>query len=89
MEHTAEWKIQLFLFEHENGSTAKVVLDTGVTTLRGEGHAGQHSEGRPTPEIDTELAAGRALVDLGNRLTQIGSTDAEGAAVTAAIRAVG
>jgi len=43
----------------------------------------------PTPEIDAELAAGRALVDLGNRLTRIGSTDAEGAAVNAAIRAVG
>jgi len=32
MEHTAEWKIKLFLFEHDNGSTAQVVLDTGVTT---------------------------------------------------------
>ena len=61
MEHTAEWKIKLFLFEHDNGSTAQVVLDTGVTTLHGEGHAGQYPDGRMAPEIDTEIAAGRAL----------------------------
>ena len=89
MEHTAEWKIKLFLFEHDNGSTAQVVLDTGANTLRGEGHAGQHSDGRAIPEIDTELAAGRALIDLGNRLTQIGTADAADAAVTAAVRAIG
>jgi nicotinate phosphoribosyltransferase len=89
MEHTAEWKIKLFLFEHDNGSTAQVVLDTGVTTLRGEGHAGQYPDGRAVPEIDTELAAGRALIDLGNRLTQIGTADAADAAVKAAVRAIG
>ena len=33
MEHTAEWKIKLFLFEHDNGSTAQVVLDTGANTV--------------------------------------------------------
>lgn len=89
MEHTAEWKIKLFLFEHENGSTAKVVLDTGVTTLRGEGHAGQYPDGRTIPEIDTEIAAGRALVDLGNQLAEIGSADAVDAPVGTAIRDIG
>lgn len=89
MEHTAEWKIKLFLFEHDNGSTAQVVLDTGVTTLHGEGHAGQYPDGRMAPEIDTEIAAGRALVDLGERLTQIGQSDAADAAVQAAVRVVG
>lgn len=69
MEHTAEWKIKLFLFELENGSTAQVVLNTGVSTLHGEGHAGQYPGGHVIPEIDTEIAAGRALIDLGNRLT--------------------
>jgi len=86
MEHTAEWKIKLFLFEHENGSTAQVVLDTGVTTLYGKGHAGQYPDGRAVRDIDTELAAGRALIDLGDRLTQIGTADA---AVKAAVRAIG
>ena len=76
MEHTAEWKIKLYLFEHDNGSTAKVVLDTGANTLHGEGHAGQYPDGRAIPEIDTELAAGRALKDLGNRLTEIAASDA-------------
>lgn len=89
MERTAEWKIKLFLFEHENGCTAQVVLTTGVTTLHGEGHAGQYPDGRAIPEIDTEIAAGRALIDLGNRLTQIGNADAASAAVQAAVRVIG
>jgi hypothetical protein len=76
MEHTAEWKIKLYLFEHDNGSTAQVVLDTGANTLKGEGHAGQYPDGRTIPEIDTELAAGRALTDLANQLTGIAATDA-------------
>ena len=88
MDHTAEWKIKLFLFEHDNGSTAEVVLDTGVTTLNGEGHAGQYPDGRMAPEIDTEIAAGRALINLGERLTAIGVADAADAAVAAAERVV-
>jgi nicotinate phosphoribosyltransferase len=75
MEHTAEWKMKLYLFEHDNGSTAEVVLDTGANILHGEGHAGQHPDGRAIPEIDTELAAGRALTDLGNRLIQTAAAD--------------
>jgi hypothetical protein len=55
---------------------AQVVLDTSANTLRGEGHAGQDSDGRAIPEIDTELAAGRALTDLGNRLIEIAAADA-------------
>ena len=76
MKHTAEWKLKLFLFEHDNGSTAQVVLDTGANTVHGEGHAGQYPDGRAIPEIDTELAAGRALKALGNRLNEIAAMDA-------------
>ena len=75
MEHTAEWKVKLYLFEHDNGSTAQVVLDTGANVLHGEGHAGQDQDGRAIPEIDTELAAGRALTDLGNRLIETAAAD--------------
>lgn len=75
MEHTAEWKMRLYLFEHGNGSTARVVLDTGANILHGEGHAGQDADGRATPEIDTELAAGRALTDLGSRLIETAAKD--------------
>jgi hypothetical protein len=81
MEHTAEWKIKLYLFEHDSGSTAQVVLDTGANTLHGEGHAGRSPDGRAIPEIDTELAAGRALTDLGNQLTELAATDSAGAPV--------
>jgi hypothetical protein len=78
MEHTAEWKIKLYLFEHDTGSTAHAVLETGVNTLRGQGHAGRPSEGAATTEIGTEEAAGRALIDLGRQLTEIAAQDAGG-----------
>jgi hypothetical protein len=32
MEHTAEWKIRLYLFGHDTGSTAHAVLETGANT---------------------------------------------------------
>ena len=31
MEHTAEWKIKLFLFEHDNGSTGLVITCSTVS----------------------------------------------------------
>ena len=76
MEHTAEWKIRLYLFEHDTGSTARAVLETGANTLRGQGHAGRPAEDSAMTEIRTEEAAGRALIDLGRQLTEFATKDA-------------
>ncbi len=77
MEHTAEWKIRLYLYEHdENDSTvAEVVLETGANTLRGEGRARRNPHDSPVPEIGDELAAGRALADLAHKLENAASSD--------------
>jgi hypothetical protein len=82
MAHTAEWTMKLFLFENAQGSTAHVVLDTGTSVLRGEGSSDQHPAGSPTPEVDDEQAAGRALLDLGARLLEIGAGDAAAASLS-------
>jgi len=76
MEHTAEWDIRMFLFQHDTYSTARVVLDTGANTLTGIGHAGEFPDGRMQPEIDTELAAARALKDLAEHLMLVSAIDA-------------
>lgn len=76
MAHTAEWTIKLFLFEGDRGSTAQAVLDTGTSVLRGEGSSDEHPDRSLVPEIDNEQAAGRALLDLGARLLEIGAADA-------------
>jgi hypothetical protein len=76
VEHTAEWTIRLYLFEHDTGSTAHAVLETGVTTLRGQGRAERPADGSAMTEIGTEQAAGRALIDLGHQLTGLATKDA-------------
>ncbi|MCI3278298.1 dsRBD fold-containing protein [Streptomyces cylindrosporus] len=83
MAHTSEWKVHLYLFEDEGTTKARVVLDTGTTTLTGHGTAHCSPADTDVPEIGDELAAGRALYDLGRQLVVIAETDigAEGAPV--------
>jgi hypothetical protein len=76
MEHTAEWKIRLYLYEHDEDTTvARVVLDTGSNVLHGEGMARRNPIDPSVPEIGDELAAGRALEDLAGQLKGAASTD--------------
>ncbi|MBB1256434.1 dsRBD fold-containing protein [Streptomyces alkaliterrae] len=79
MAHTAEWKIRLHLFEDDRGTTtARVVLDTGTTTLTGHGTAHCHPTDTDVPEIGDELAAGRAMDNLARKLLDIAEKDIEG-----------
>lgn len=75
MAHATEWKIKLHLFEHEDHTTARAVLETGANTLAGEGIARRNPHDRPVPEIGDELAAARALTDLAERLMSAARTD--------------
>ncbi|QKV90610.1 DUF1876 domain-containing protein [Streptomyces sp. NA02950] len=76
--HTVEWKIHLHLFEDEGTTKARVVLDTNDTSLTGHGAARCHPEDPDVPEIGDELAAGRALHDLGEQLLVAAEHDIEG-----------
>jgi len=75
MSHTAEWKVRLHLFEEEGTTKARVVLDTGTTSLTGHGAAHRNPADTDTPEIGDELAAGRALHDLARQLVDTAERD--------------
>ncbi|MGW1884595.1 DUF1876 domain-containing protein [Streptomyces sp. NPDC001970] len=68
MTRTAEWKIRLYLFEEDGTTKARVDLDTGTTVLTGHGVARCRPDDTDVPEIGDELAASRAVQDLGRRL---------------------
>ncbi|WP_328681282.1 DUF1876 domain-containing protein [Streptomyces sp. NBC_00322] len=74
---TLEWKVGLYLFEEDGTTKARVVLDTGTSTLTGHGTARCSAEDPDVPEIGDELAAGRALKDLAAQLTRIADRDLE------------
>ena len=75
MEHVAEWQAHVYLFEHDSMTQARVVLDTGANRLTGEGLARRHPADAEVPEIGDELAVGRALIELGERLVHAASED--------------
>lgn len=84
-DHIAEWQISLTIYEHGDDSClARVVLDTGANTLTAEGLARRNPKDTPIPEIGDELAAGRALVEMGTRLLMAASDDIAAATRSAA-----
>ncbi|ETK32328.1 DUF1876 domain-containing protein [Microbispora corallina] len=72
------WTVEVFLNEDDNDdvTTATAVLYTGGG-MRHEsvGRARRNPADRPVPEIGDELAAGRALADLGAKLIGDGAED--------------
>ncbi|MER8161812.1 DUF1876 domain-containing protein [Streptomyces sp. NPDC094472] len=78
MSHTVEWKVRLYLFEDDGTTKARVVLDTRDTSLTGHGTARCNPEDDDVPEIGDELAAGRALHDLGDQLLGAAERDIKG-----------
>lgn len=84
---TVEWKVRLYLFEDEGTTKARVVLDTHDNSLTGHGAARCHPEDSDVPEIGEELAAGRALHDLGEQLLVTAEHDIEGTGTSPPARA--
>ncbi|MEV0696006.1 DUF1876 domain-containing protein [Streptomyces sp. NPDC050388] len=82
MSHTLEWKARLYLFEEGETTKARAVVDTGTTVLTGHGTARRNPADTDVPEIGDELAAGRALQDLGRQLVDIAERDVEGTGTT-------
>ena len=77
MQHTAQWKVDLFLTEEDGTTTARAVMDTGTTSMEGHGVARCSPMDRDIPEIGDELAAGRAMRDLAHRLLSTAQRDIE------------
>ncbi|MBH1937420.1 DUF1876 domain-containing protein [Streptomyces sp. AV19] len=68
MEHTTEWRIQVNLTEDGETTKARAVLDTGATSLTGQGVAHRSPDDTDVRLIGDEFAAGRALRELGDKL---------------------
>ena len=79
MTHTKRWDLQIFIDEHDDGSTrAEARLRTDAdTSLVGVGFARQNPHDTAVPEIGDELAVARALANLGRRLLQATAEDIE------------
>jgi hypothetical protein len=73
---TKQWSVDIHIAERGNDTHVRAVLTTtDSTTFEGVGHARRNPRDRTVPEIGDELAAGRALIDLGNRLVQLAAAD--------------
>ncbi|GHH83408.1 hypothetical protein GCM10018793_45420 [Streptomyces sulfonofaciens] len=77
MTHTTEWKVHLHLFEDEGTTKARAVVDTGTTSVVGNGLARCNPGDRDVPEIGDELAAGRAMRDIAQQLLGTAQRDIE------------
>lgn len=79
-----EWRLNLYLSEHDPDTTARIVLDTGDNVLESHAEARRNPYDPDVPEIGDELAAGRALIAMGRRLLRAADGDikAVGAADT-------
>ncbi|MEV0402640.1 DUF1876 domain-containing protein [Actinoallomurus sp. NPDC050550] len=73
---TKQWSVRIDISESGKDTHVHAVLVTmNGTVLKGQGHARRHPRDRAVPEIGDELAAGRALIDLGSRLVQLATAD--------------
>lgn len=77
MKRTLDWKVGLYLSEEDGTTKARAVLDTGSSTLTGQGTARCSAEDADVPEIGDELAASRALKDLAGHLMRVADRDME------------
>ena len=72
------WHVTLNVFDHEDGTAAHAVLTTDDGTVEGHGHARRNPHDLDVPEIGDEVAAARALHDLGVELLKVASRDLAG-----------
>lgn len=75
MMHVSEWTANIQLLEQDDVTHARVALNTGTTWLSGEGLARRRPSDPLVPEVGDELAVGRALVELGERLIRAAGED--------------
>ena len=75
MIHIAEWPVTLRLTEDDDDTVAKASVRTRDNVLTAEGRARRDPHDPSVPEIGDELAAGRALVELGRTLIRAAAKD--------------
>ncbi|WP_030344172.1 dsRBD fold-containing protein [Streptomyces sp. NRRL S-1022] len=70
-----EWRLNVYLCEHDPDTTARIVLDTGDNVLESHAEARRNPYDRAMPDIGDELAAGRALIAMGRMLLRAADGD--------------
>jgi hypothetical protein len=76
-EHSDDWHITIHLNEDRAQTGARAVLTAGDRALYGHGEAHRSPYDSDIPRIGDELAAGRALMDLGRQLLRETEQDIE------------
>ncbi|MCW2937441.1 MAG: hypothetical protein JWN00_426 [Actinomycetia bacterium] len=70
------WSVEIYINEDGDDTDVRAVLSTSDRTVAaGSGQARRNPVDRLVPEIGDELAAGRALIDLGHQLVQLAASD--------------
>lgn len=77
-----EWRLSLYLSEHDPDTTARIVLDTGDNVLESCAEARRNPYDPAVPDIGDELAAGRALIAMGRILLRAADGDMKEAGAT-------
>ncbi|PWI45095.1 hypothetical protein CK485_05790 [Streptomyces sp. ICBB 8177] len=77
--HTKEWALRLDIYEEGDTTRAHARLDTHDNVLEAVAEARRNPHDRAVPEIGDEIAAGRAMIALGERLVRAGASDVEAA----------
>ncbi|MEU4704053.1 DUF1876 domain-containing protein [Nonomuraea dietziae] len=75
---TQEWTVKILISEDDEDKRTEataVLYALGNRRHESAGHARRNPEDRPVPEIGDELAAGRALMDLAEKLLGDGAED--------------
>jgi len=73
--HTTHWPAHVLLVEKDGETVARAALETGSTSIHGTGTAARNPADFEVEQIGEELAAGRALIDLGRRLLGLSEED--------------
>jgi hypothetical protein len=73
--HEGDWQVVVHLDEDRTRTTAHAVLGDGGPALTGHGEAHRSPYDSDVPRIGDELAAGRALMDLGQKLLRVTEED--------------
>lgn len=71
------WHVTLNVYDADDGTTVHATLTTNDGVVQGHGHARRNPHDVDVPEIGAEIAAARALNDVGAELLRLASADIE------------
>lgn len=75
MSYSVDWEIAVRIVAKDEQTAAHATVETDSRTLYGDGFARHNPGDLDVPAIGCELAAGRALIELGTRLVDRAAAD--------------